>query len=76
MELEAEDDVAGFLGVHIDRRADNMILLTQKGLTERIVKALNVTEMRTKKTPAEYGALPADKDGEPPQGTFSPVAQV
>jgi hypothetical protein len=71
MELEAEDDVAGFLGVHIDRQADDTILLTQKGLTKRIVKALNVTEMRTKETPAEYRALPADKDGEPPQGIFS-----
>jgi hypothetical protein len=25
MELEAEDDVAGFLGVHIERQADNTI---------------------------------------------------
>jgi hypothetical protein len=69
--LEAEDNVAGFLGVHIDRREDNIIHLTQKGLTKRIMKALNVSDMRTKETPAKYGALPADKEGEPPQGTFS-----
>jgi hypothetical protein len=30
MELEVEDDVAGFLGVHIDRRKDGTIILTQK----------------------------------------------
>jgi hypothetical protein len=32
MELEVEDDVAGFLGVHIDRRKDGTIHLTQTGL--------------------------------------------
>jgi hypothetical protein len=32
MELKEEDDVAGFLGVHIDCRPDGTIHLTQKGL--------------------------------------------
>ena len=35
LELEAEDDVAGFLGVHIDRtRQDGTIHLTQSGLAK------------------------------------------
>lgn len=43
MELEVEDSVAGFLGVHIERdNKDGAIHLTQKGLAKRIVEALNV----------------------------------
>jgi hypothetical protein len=39
MELEEEDDVAGFLGVDIkDRREqDGTIKMTQVGLTKRII---------------------------------------
>jgi hypothetical protein len=37
MDLEVEDDVAGFLGVHIERNeAKGEITLTQKGLIQRI----------------------------------------
>jgi hypothetical protein len=65
MVLEVEDDVAGFLGVHIDRRDDGTINLTQTGLIERIITALN------KRTPAEVGCLGKDLDGDPCQSTFS-----
>jgi hypothetical protein len=41
-EFEIEDDVAGFLGVHIDRRIDGTIHLTQTGLIDRIIKALDL----------------------------------
>jgi hypothetical protein len=34
MELEEESDVAGFLGVHIERRPDGSIQLTQQGLIQ------------------------------------------
>jgi hypothetical protein len=34
MELEEEDDVAGFLSIHIDCRPDGTIRLTQKGLID------------------------------------------
>ena len=34
-----EEDVASFLGVHIDQNNDDTINLTQKGLAERIVSA-------------------------------------
>jgi hypothetical protein len=55
MGLEVEDDVAGFLGVHIDRKDDGKILMTQMGLTDRIIKALNIGDKPCKKTPAVYG---------------------
>jgi hypothetical protein len=42
MVLEVEEDVAGFLGVHIDRRDDGTINLTQTGLIDRIITALIV----------------------------------
>jgi len=71
MELEVEDDVAGFLGVHIDRKKDGRITLTQLGLTDRIIRALNLGDSHGKETPAEFGTLPKDLDGEPMNGTFS-----
>jgi hypothetical protein len=71
MELEVEDDVAGFLGVHIDRRKDGTIHLTQTGLIDRFIKCLNIGDLPEKRTPAEYGCLGKDEDGDPPQGTYS-----
>jgi hypothetical protein len=71
MELEVEEDVAGFLGVHIDRRKDGSIHLTQTGLIDRLLKALNIGDLPAKRTPAEYGCLGKDPDGDPPQATYS-----
>ena len=44
MLLHEEDSVAGYLGVHIDRREDSTIRLTQKGLASRIVEAMYLTD--------------------------------
>jgi hypothetical protein len=71
MDFEEEDNVAGFLGVHIERRADGTIHLTQKGLIARIIKALNIGDQPTKRTPAEHGCLGKDEFGDPPDATFS-----
>jgi hypothetical protein len=71
MELEVEDDVAGFLGVHIDRRDDGTIHLTQKGLIDRIIQALNIGDLPSKRTPAEQGCLGSDPEGDPPDSTYS-----
>jgi hypothetical protein len=57
MELQKEEDIAGFLGVHIDCRPDGWIKLTQKGLTKRIIEALHVENMPVKRTPAKLGVL-------------------
>jgi hypothetical protein len=64
MELNVEDDVAGFLGVLIKRHQNNTIELLQTGLVDRVVIAMGLDGSNPKETPAEYGALPADKDGE------------
>ena len=37
-----EDSVAGYSGVHSDRRKDSTIHLTQKGLAYRIVEAMHL----------------------------------
>ena len=67
-----EEDVAGFLGVHIDRRDDGTIHLTQRGLAERIVDALHLTDSSIKptQTPCTH-FLPIDSDGEAAHENFS-----
>jgi hypothetical protein len=47
------------------------IHLTQTGLIQRILAASNMADFNKKETPAEHGCLPIDKDGDPPQGTYS-----
>ena len=72
MELEVENSVAGFLGVHIERNElDGTIKLYQKGLTERIVEALQIDHLRPKQTPATRETLVTDKEGEVADGTYS-----
>jgi hypothetical protein len=71
MHLEVEDDVAGFLGVLTDRKDDGTIHMTQMGLTDRIIKALNMGDLPNKQIPAEYGCLGKNEFGDPPQGTYS-----
>ena len=69
MDLQVEDSVAGFLGVHIERKkvtsadgiVDEKITLLQTGLTDRIISALGLNEKASGvKTPAI--AEPLDKD--------------
>ena len=75
IQFREEEDVAGFLGVHIDHQVDEhgtkTIHLTQKGLTERIVAAMNLDSptQQTASVPAT-GYLPIDEFGEPAHETF------
>ncbi|CAJ1948679.1 unnamed protein product [Cylindrotheca closterium] len=70
--VEIEDSVAGFLGVHIERDESNKtIKLTQKGLTERIIEALNIDQEPQKHTPALKEPLGKDENGDPANGSFS-----
>jgi hypothetical protein len=71
LSMEEEDDVAGFMGVLIERRRDGTILMTQPGLTQRIVKALKIDHLPPKITPVKYGALGKDEDGEAAHGEYS-----
>ena len=71
MALEAEDEVAGFLGVHILRdEATGQVVLTQEGLTDRIISALGCENLPGVKTPADK-VLGKDEDGEPANCTFN-----
>jgi hypothetical protein len=73
LDLEVEDSVAGFLGVHIDRNTDDgTIKLTQSGLAKRIVEqALNVGSMPRKFTPAITEPLVKDEFGDPANGAYN-----
>ena len=65
LSLEKEDNVAGFLFVHLNVDHDNRTVeLTQFGLLDRIIVAMSLINATEIKLPAEYGALPKDKDGE------------
>jgi hypothetical protein len=77
MQLNVESDVAGFLGMLLSRNDENAIItMTQTGLVDRIVASLGLEGANTKDTPAEFGALPADKDGEPCNGEFNYASVV
>jgi len=69
MKLTEENDVAGFLGVHIQRE-DDKVTLTQAGLAQRIVTALGCDDLPAVDTPAT-DVLGKDEDGEPPTCTFN-----
>ena len=77
MELEAEESVAGFLGVHIGRGAgSNTITLTQKGLANRVIEALNIGHLHGKDTPASTEPLAKDEHGGPPNGTHNCASAI
>jgi hypothetical protein len=72
LDLEKEEDVAGFLGVHIERNEqNNTIKLTQSGLVERIVQALHVGSLGPVDTPAVPESLHKDESGPPAEGAFN-----
>jgi hypothetical protein len=76
MDLEEEEDVAGFLGVHIERNdSDGTIKLTQSGLIKRIIEALNLHSQPRKLTPAAAEPLVMDADGDPPDDITFAVSQ-
>jgi hypothetical protein len=77
MELEVEQDVAGFLGVHLERNhSDGSVTLTQTGLIKRIIDALGVGNAPVKTTPAKREPLIMDHDGDPPNATYSYASVV
>ena len=71
MALEIEDDVAGFLGVHVVRDEDSgSDALTQTGLINKIVEALGCQDLPPVFTPADR-TLGRDEDGDPPNCAFN-----
>jgi hypothetical protein len=72
MLFREEESVAGYLGVHIDRRDDGTIHLTQKGLADKIIDSLHLSgeDISPVDTPCtKY--VPIDEDGELAHGEFS-----
>jgi hypothetical protein len=66
LDLNIEEDVAGFLGVHVGKSPNGSIEPTQVGLMDRIIAALGLEQDKYtgKSTPAEYGCLGTNKDNE------------
>ena len=73
LDLNVEDNVAGFLGVLVKRHEDGTLELTQSGLIDRILKTLGLdpSASTATRTPTEGRALGSHADGEPCQEPFS-----
>ena len=85
MDLQVEDSVAGFLGVHIDRYSETsedgkeikFIRLLQIDLIDRIITTLGLDSNATGvKTPAPTDPLPRDLDGDPFDNRFNYASVV
>jgi hypothetical protein len=76
MELNVEDDVAGFLGVHIDHKEDGTVHLTQTGLIDRVISALDLEDANPKRTPAPRDPLGRDLKGTPFSQDFNYASVV
>jgi len=74
VELEEEDDAAGFLGVKLTKVPETgQMIMTQEGLITRIIEALGLDAENSteKKTPCLKAPLTKDLDGNPVTGHFS-----
>ncbi len=74
IDLEKEDNAAGFLGITLDHDASTCLLeMKQTGLIKQVIKALGLDDLhpKGKHTPAETKALVKDADGEVAHGGFS-----
>ena len=69
MTLEEEDELAGFLGIHNERTSDH-VKLTQKGLTQRMVEALQIEDLPSVSTPVDK-VTGEDPEGDPPDCAFN-----
>ena len=77
VDLEQEDDAAGFLGVRLERDPGTGLLeMKQTGLIDRVLDALglDVGTVNGKATPAEHAPLTKDEDGDPASGDFNYAA--
>jgi hypothetical protein len=71
MTLEVKDDIAGFLGVHIEKNPmTGEVTLTQQGLIDRIIEALHIEDLPPVYTPATE-CLGKDPLGDPANCSFN-----
>jgi hypothetical protein len=63
--LKIEEDVAGLLGVDVNKKEDSGIELTHVGMTDQIVSSLGLKcdKSLVKSTPAKYGCLGMHEEG-------------
>ena len=77
VDLEQEDDAAGFLGVRMERdEKTGLIEMKQTGLIDRVIEAMGLESANAKWTPAEAIPLVKDADGEEATGTFNYASVV
>jgi hypothetical protein len=70
-DLNIEDDVAGFLGILMQRHQDGSIELIQTGLIDRILKITGLADSHDKYTPSETKPLGKDENGDPCSESWS-----
>ena len=73
--MEPDGNVFAFLGIDFKRK-DDLIELTQKGLTEKVIKYVGMQGASHKPTPAATTPLASDKKGAPFNETWSYTAAV
>ncbi len=73
VDLEQEDDTAGFLGVTLERDPETSLLkMKQTGLIKRIIEARGLDDRaKGKFTPSESKPLVKDVNGDVASGAFS-----
>jgi hypothetical protein len=79
VDLEKEDNAAGFLGVTLDCDASTGLLeMKQTGLIKQVIKALGLDDGYAKgtHTPAKTKPLVKDADGEAAHGGFSNSSDI
>jgi len=75
-QLNEEDDVAGFLGILMNKRDDGSLELLQTGLIDRILRVMGLEDSGTRPTPADIKPLGKDENGEPCSETWSYASVV
>ncbi len=71
-----DDDAYAFLGVKVDPNEHGGFTMTQKGLIEKVLKTVGMTESKPQATPAIKEPLGMDADGSPFQEEWNYAAVV
>ena len=73
VDIEEENDAAGFLGVKLTKTADGSMAMTQDGLIDRIIEAIGLhpDHITPKSTPGLKAPLTKDLDGDPCSESFA-----
>ena len=79
VDLEQEDDIAGFLGVTLcPDETTGLMKMKKVGLIDWVIETLGINDgmVKGKFTPAESTPLMKNSDGEAPSGSFSYISGV